>query len=95
MDWGLVYITSVFKKRNKEKCKNFRSISVLSFMGRLYATVLKDKIEEQLDGKVDEDQPSSCTDHVCTLQQLTEKKLTKTRAVCAAFIDLKNKYDCP
>lgn len=97
-EWTEAYIVSIFKKGDRRRCENYRGVSVLSSMGRLYGKIVKEKLEEQLIDKISDDQAGfsagrSCIDHIYTLQQLIEKKMAKNRAVHLAFIDLKKAYD--
>lgn len=98
MEWKQAYITSIYKKGDRKTCENYRGISVIAMIGRLYGRVLKNIMEEQIKGKIGEDQAGftagrSTIDHIYTIQQLIEKKKAKNRAVHLAFIDLKKAYD--
>ena len=67
-------------------------------MGKLYGRVLRNKIEENIEGKIGEEQAGftagrSCVDQIYTIQQIIEKKKAKNREVHLAFIDLRKAYD--
>ena len=92
------YLTSIFKKGSRKDCENYRGISVIATMGRLYGKILQNKLEENIRGKIGEEQAGftagkSCVDHIYTLQQLIEKKTTKNREVHLTFVDLRKAYD--
>jgi len=45
--WKVAYISSIHKKGSKKDCSNYRGISVMSVMSRLYGKILRDFIEEE------------------------------------------------
>jgi len=45
--WKVAYISSIHKKGSKKDCSNYRGISVMSVMSRLYGKILIDLIEEE------------------------------------------------
>lgn len=97
-EWKEAQLTSIFKKGDRRQCDNYRGISVIATMGRLYGRVLRDKLEQNIQGKIGEEQAGftagrSCIDHIYTIQQLLEKKKAKNKPVHLAFIDLKKAYD--
>ncbi|XP_044762034.1 uncharacterized protein LOC123319231 [Coccinella septempunctata] len=79
-DWNLAYISSIYKKGDKSMCKNYRGISVMSSMARLYGRVLKRRIEESI-VEIEEQggfrAGRSCTDNVFVLQQVIEKRKSR------------------
>ncbi|XP_060524515.1 uncharacterized protein LOC132700934 [Cylas formicarius] len=90
-----IYDIDILKRR---PCENYKGISVISSMGRLYGKLVKAKLEIEIKGKIGEEQTGftagrSCIDHIYSLQQMIEKKMAKNRAVHLAFIDLKKAYD--
>ena len=96
-EWKEARITSIFKKGNRKDCENYRGISVIATMGRLYGRVLRNKIEENIERKIGEEQACftarrSCVDQIYTIQQIIEKKNMKNREVHLAFIDLRKAY---
>jgi len=46
--WKLGLVVSVHKKGDKNKCENYKGISLLSTTFRLYANVLKNKLNKQI-----------------------------------------------
>lgn len=95
-EWKRAVITSIFKKGNRRDCKNYRGISVICTMARLYGRVLKARIEAQF--KESEEQNGfragrSCIDGVFTLKNLIEKRTERGRAVHLIFVDLQKAYD--
>ncbi len=95
-DWNLAYISSLHKKGDKKLCKNYRGISVLSSMGRLYGRLIKKRIEDQY--REMEDQSGfragrSCIDNIFVLQQIIEKRTSRNLPTHIVFIDLEKAYD--
>lgn len=95
-DWKTGYITSLHKKGSKDECANYRAITVLSSIGRVYAKILKPRIEEKI--KEDEDQAGfragrSCADNTFTLRQLVDKRLACGLQTHLVFIDICKAYD--
>jgi hypothetical protein len=74
------------QKRSKKNCSNYRSISVMSVMSRLYGKILRELIEEE--NKDEEEQSGfrtgrSYTDNIFCMKQVIEKRnATNTYIVC-------------
>lgn len=90
------YISNVFKKGNKNECTNYRGITVLNTIGRLYGKVLKTRIEEDF---VDLEEQSgfragrSCIDNIFILRQVTDKRLAHNLETHLVYVDLSKAYD--
>lgn len=87
----------IFKKGDHRQCDNYRDISVLATIGRLYRKIIRNRIEEG-SGKIEEDQAGftagrSCIDQIYTLQQLLQKKKAKNRTLHLAVIDIRKACD--
>ena len=96
MDWKVGYRNSVYKKGSKQDCNNYRGISVLASVGRLYGRIMKKRIENEMEEE--EEQSSfrsgrSCIDNIFSLKLLMEKKLAHGREMHMLFVDLKKAYD--
>lgn len=64
--------------RNRRDCNKYRGISVTTFIGKPYETVLTDQIEEEVTKNEERSlfRPGrSCVDNLFTMKQLTEKCL--------------------
>ncbi|KAB0797297.1 hypothetical protein PPYR_08291 [Photinus pyralis] len=55
-EWKQAHITSIFKKGNRKTCENYRVISVIATMGRVYGKPIRNKIEENIEGEMGEKQ---------------------------------------
>ncbi len=45
-EWNMSYISSIHKKGDKTLCENYRGISVIPSIVRLFASILKEKIQK-------------------------------------------------
>ena len=98
-DWTKAVIVPIYKgKGSQQDCKNYRGISLLSVVGKLYAKVLTERLINETDGKMWDVQAGfrkgmGCTDQVFSLRCIAEKFLAKHQKVYCAFIDLEKAYD--
>lgn len=95
-EWKKSIITPIFKKGNKNECKNYRGISVTSSIGRLYGRIIKNRIEGEMDNIEEQSgfrAGRSCIDNVFCIQQLLEKRKERGRETHLVFIDLCKAYD--
>lgn len=81
-EWKQAFLTSLF---NRRKCENY-----IGTIGRLYAKVLKNKLEDNIKNLIGEDHAGfiaakSCIDHIYSLIRET----SKNQPIHCAFIDLK------
>ncbi|CAG5002623.1 unnamed protein product [Parnassius apollo] len=98
-DWCKAVIVPIYKgKGSQQDCKNYRGISLLSIVGKLYAKVLIERVMKETDGKIWDVQAGfrkgmGCTDQVFSMRMIAEKFLTKNQKVFCAFMDLEKAYD--
>ena len=80
------------------ECSNFRGISLLSVVGKVYGRVLINRIRDRTENVVAEMQSGfrrgrGCTDQIFIVRQICEKYLGKGKDVYFAFLDLEKAYD--
>ncbi|KAI5641024.1 reverse transcriptase (RNA-dependent DNA polymerase) domain-containing protein [Phthorimaea operculella] len=98
-DWCKAVIVPLYKGKGSQlDCKNYRGISLLSVVGKLYAKVLIERVVKETDEKVWDAQAGfrkgmGCTDQVFSLRCIAEKFLAKNQRVYCAFVDLEKAYD--
>ncbi|KAI5644408.1 reverse transcriptase (RNA-dependent DNA polymerase) domain-containing protein [Phthorimaea operculella] len=98
-DWCKAVIVPLYKGKGSQlDCKNYRGISLLSVVGKLYAKVLIERVVKETDEKVWDAQAGfrkgmGCTDQVFSLRCIAEKFLAKNQKVYCAFLDLDKAYD--
>ena len=99
VDWALAIIVPLFKgKGSIQECSNYRGISLLSVVGKLYARVLINRIRDKTEGAILEIQSGfrrgrGCADQTFIVRQICEKYLGKGKEVFFAFLDLEKAYD--
>jgi len=76
--WKNALIILVYKKGGPTELKNYRPISILSHLYKLFTKILTKRINKQLDERQDKDQAGfrtgrSTTDHIHTLNPMLEK----------------------
>ena len=79
-------------------CSNFRGISLLSVVGKVYGRVLINRIRDKTENVIVEVQGGfrrgrGCTDQIFIVRQICEKYLGKGKDVYFAFLDLEKVYD--
>lgn len=95
-DWKLGFLTPIHKKGPRDDCANYRGITVLATIGRLYGRIIRKRIEKEID--IGEEQSGftagrSCIDNMFTLKQLIEKRKLVNLETHLIFIDLEKAFD--
>ena len=80
------------------ECSNFRGISLLSVVGKVYGRILINRIRDKTENVIAEVQGGfrrgrGCTDQIFIVRQICEKYLGKGKDVYFAFLDLEKAYD--
>ena len=91
-EWKIGCIIPLYKgKGDSLECKNNRGISLLSVPGKVYGRILIDRVIEQSEGQIGEEQSGfrkgrSCADQIFVLRQLSEKMTEKKEeTVCSIY----------
>lgn len=97
-DWKISYISAIHKKGDKKDPNNYRGISVMPSISRIFNSIIKNRLEEEIEGKISEDQAGfttgrSCMDNIFNLRQISEKMYAKGKETHLVFIDLEKAYD--
>ena len=99
VDWVIACMVPLYKgKGDMYECSNFRGISLLSVVGKVYGRVLINRIRDKTENVIAEVQGGfrrgrGCTDQIFTVRQICEKYLGKGKDVYFAFLDLEKAYD--
>ena len=99
VDWVIACMVPLYKgKGDMYECSNFRGISLLSVVGKVYGRVLINRIRDKTENVIVEVQGGfrrgrGCTDQIFTVRQICEKYLGKGKDVYFAFLDLEKAYD--
>ena len=91
-------IVPIHKKGSRLECTNYRGISLLSVVGKVFARVLNDRVKGLTEESVMDEQGGfrsgrGCIDQVFAVKQVIEKMIEKDRVMFMVFIDLEKAYD--
>ena len=100
-EWSLGFISPIYKnKGDKASPDNYRGITILSCFGKLFTSVLNDRLNQYLENMniLNEEQAGfrkhySTTDHIFNLKCLIDLYLCGGRQLYCAFIDYKKAFD--
>ncbi|XP_045477944.1 uncharacterized protein LOC123683087 [Harmonia axyridis] len=95
-EWKTAYISSIYKKGDKNQCANYRGISVTSTFSRIYGRILRDLIEIEYSAEEEEEQSGfragrSCTDN-CTSEETLGNSTRNEHQPNILITALKNLY---
>ena len=99
VDWCSACVVPLYKgKGDRCECGNYRGISLLCVVGKLFGRILIERIRDKTERVLREEQCGfrkgrSCMDQIFTVRQLCEKFVAKGRDVYWAFMDLEKAYD--
>ena len=100
MKWREGLIVSLFKKGDKEDSGNYRGITLLSVVGKVFCKILNDRLVQYLNksGKIREGQAGfrvgrCCIDNIFTLNELIQGRLKEGEKTFAFFLDIQKAYD--
>jgi hypothetical protein len=96
--WNNAIITLLHKKGDKMDIGNYRPISLISHISKLFTKVIKNRIEKQLDANQSKEQAGfrqgySTSDHLHVITQLVEKCNEYTLPLCLVFVDYEKAFD--
>ena len=98
-DWRRAVIVPLYKgKGEKGVCRNYRGISLLSVVGKIYAGILVERVRRVTEDMIGEEQGAfrsgrGCVDQIFTLKQMSEKMREKKKSLYLGFMDLQQAYD--
>ena len=97
-DWRRAVIIPIHKKGSRKLCKNYRGVSLLSIPGKVFASILNNRVRKVTEDKVMEEQAGfrsgrGCAELIFVMRQLTEKMIEKGKKMYAVFVDLEKAYD--
>ena len=84
----------------KEDPGNYRAITLLSVVGKVFCKILNDRLVQHLDegqalheGQAGFRKKRSCIDNVCTLNEIVQGRLREGKKTYAFFLDVQKAYD--
>ncbi|KAG7308870.1 hypothetical protein JYU34_006132 [Plutella xylostella] len=96
--WKNAVVTILHKKGDQAKLENYRPISLLSQVYKLYAKVICNRLSRLFDEYQPVEQAGfrsgySTIDHIHAVKQLMEKCREYNRPLCCAFVDYEKAFD--
>ena len=97
-EWRNAQIIPIPKKGDLKVCDNWRGISLLDVVGKIFARIIQDRLQTIAEDFLPESQCGfrkgrGCIDMIFTARQLVEKSIEHTEPLYSLFIDLKKAYD--
>ena len=93
-------IVSLFKKGDREDPGNYRGITLLNVVGKLFNKVFNYRLMQWLEehNKLSESQAGfrfchSCVDNIFILNEVTQGRLQEGSKTFCFFLDIKKAYD--
>lgn len=91
--WKMTHLILIYKKGRRTESGNYRDLSVNSTLSRLFGNIIKFKLDEHVKHVISEEVNSGfcrgklCTDNLFKVQQLLEKRSSRSLETNLVFID--------
>ena len=97
-DWCKAVICKIFKKGDRNECKNYRGITLLTHIGKIYERILEKRLRVMVEEKLEEGQygfrpQRGTTELIFTLRMIMEKSWEWAKDIYIVFIDLEKAFD--
>lgn len=97
-EWKEGYIIKLPKKGDLSKCDNYRGIPLLSIPGKVFNRIILNRMKDQVDTELRDQQTGfrkdrSCTDQIATLRIIVEQSLEWNSSLYITFVDYKKAFD--
>lgn len=97
-DWELGLIVPIFKKGDNKDCNNYRGITLLSTINKIYEHILEKRLRLVIEPKLIESQSGfrkgrSTQDHVFTIKEIINKSQMSGKTTYLAFVDMEKAFD--
>ena len=97
-DWKDAEIVPVPKKGDLQSCDNWRGISLLDVVGKLFARIIQERLQHIAEDILPESQCGfrkgrGCCDMIFVARQLVEKAREHQDLLFTLFVDLRKAYD--
>lgn len=94
----MAVIVPIFKKGDSSLCDNYRGISLLSVVGKIYERIIENRLRKVLEPTLQGSQAGfrpgrSTQDWIFTIRQICEKTLQKNGKLYLCAIDLEKAFD--
>jgi hypothetical protein len=96
--WQRITITLIYKKGNRDDLNNYRPISLLSNLYKIFTKILTNRLAKIMDQNQASEQSGfhtkySTVDHLHTINQIIEKTQEYRQKIYTAFIDYRKTFD--
>lgn len=97
-DWKDAVVVPIPKKGNLQICDNWRGISLLDVVGKIFARIVQERQQAIAEHTLPESQCGfrkgrGCIDMIFVARQLMEKTIEHDETLFVLFVDLKKAYD--
>lgn len=97
-EWKKAIIVPIYKKKDKLDCNNYRGVSLLCHISKVFTQILLQRMRARTDEILSEEQAGfranrSTVDQIFTLRQLAEKYTEMNRGLYIGYIDFKKAFD--
>ena len=97
--WKKAIIVPILKKGGSQECKNYRGISLLSVISKVFMKIIQSRLQEHHGQTSREEQTGfrphrGCVDQMFTIRQLMEETIRCGKRTTIVFIDFKSAFDC-
>ena len=94
--WTKSKLITIYKKGQRENCDNYRGISLMDSIGKVYDSILTNRLQQWM--KPDREQAGAqkgrgCIEHLITLRLLIDYAKSKKRKLYCVFVDFSKAYD--
>ena len=97
-DWNTAAITLLHKKGDQKRLENYRPISLLSHLYKLFTRIINNRLSNKLDNYQPEEQAGfrkgySTSDHLQTLKGIIERHNEYNMPLALGFVDFEKAFD--
>ena len=98
VDWGQGVIVTLPKKGSLSDCNNWRGITLLSVPGKAFCSVLLNRLKDEIDHTLRQEQAGfrsgrSCCEQIFTLRNIIEQSQEFRAPLLINYIDFKKAFD--
>ena len=98
--WGEGFIVPIFKKGDIENVENYRGITLLSVVGKLFTSILNNRLNDwvenynvYIEAQADFRKGMGTTDNIFILHGLISHCINNNEKLFAAFVDFQKAFD--
>ena len=97
--WKKAIVIPIHKKGDSRDCKNYRGISLLSIVGKIFTKIIQSRLQKYREQTSREEQAGfrpnrGCCDQIFAIRQLLEERIRCGKRAVIVFIDFRSAFDC-